>query len=390
MITEQHKTRETKKLTAAEIALRVLLIAGVICLVYAAGLLAASALPVQDLAQYWAAAHLVKANPYSYAATSAFELSHGIPASTGLLVIKNPPWAIVLVLPLALLNYQAAFAAWMALTVLVITGCARAAWSLFTPRSSLAPALISLLFGPTIALLMLGQLTVLVLLGITIFLIAIERKLDWLAGASLVLILIKPHVMLLFLIIVALWVYRSRRLAIIWFGSFALLVLSGVALLINPHIFAQFLARTRLVVGEDYPYPNLGGLIFMLSSHHSLALLPQVVGMIWTLIYWHRHRFTWDWKTDGMFVLILSIACSYYSYPYDEILLIPALLSAYALGKRGIFLMGFVITNLGYAIYISNLAGKFGFGSQFLCWTASAWLITYALSQRRVLEPAVS
>jgi hypothetical protein len=389
MITKQNSARETKRLTAAERALCILLIGVVLCLLYAVGLLAASALPVQDLAQYWAAAHLVKTNPYSYAATSAFELSHGIPASTGLLVIKNPPWAIVFVLPLALLSYTAAFAAWMALSVLIVTACARASWSLFTPRLSLAPALISLLFGPTVVLLMLGQLTVLVLLGITIFLIAIERKLDWLAGVSLVLILIKPHVVFLFLIVAALWAYRSRRLAIIWFGSIALFVLGGAAMLINPHIFAQFLARARLVVGEDYPYPNLGGLIFVLSGHHGLALLPQVIGMIWALIYWHRHRFTWDWKTDGMFVLVLSIACSYYSYPYDEILLIPALLSAYALGKRGIFLTGFVIANLGYAIYISNLAGKFGFDSIFLCWTASVWLITYALSQRRVLEPAV-
>jgi len=384
MAVVQHKSKEPKKLMGTKIILRILLFAGVIFLMYAAGLLAASALPVQDLAQYWAAAHLVKSNPYSFAATSAFELSHGVPGSAGLLVIKNPPWSIVFVLPLAFVSYQAAFALWTTLSVLIVAGCARVAWSLYSPKLSLAPALISLLFGPTVVLLMLGQLTVLVLLGITIFLIAIERKLDWLAGVSLVLILIKPHVIFLFLIVAALWAIRSRRLSIFGFGALAVLVCSCVVLMLNPHIFTQFLERTRLVVGENYPYPNLGGLLFVWSSRHVLALLPALVGLIWALIYWARHGSSWDWKTDGMFVLVLSVACSYYSYPYDEILIIPALLSLYALGRRKIFMLGFVIINLGYAAYISNLAGKAGLGPLFLGWTATAWLLTYMFGQNQV------
>jgi hypothetical protein len=205
-----------------------------------------------------------------------------------------------------------------------------------------------------------------------------------------VLILIKPHVVVLFLLVAALWAYRSRRWAVFWSGALALFTASCTVALINPHIFSQFLTRTGLVVREDYPYPNLGGLVFVLSGHHILALLPQVIGLIWALIYWGRHRSSWNWKTDGMFVLALSIACSYYSYPYDEILILPALLSAYAFGRRAVLLLGFLIANMGYAFYISNLAGKFGLGPLFLCWTASAWLITYILSQKRAAESATA
>jgi hypothetical protein len=59
-----------------------------------AAFLAASQLQVQDLAQYWAAAHLFSQNPYSMEPTRAFERSAGILSTP--LVTKTPPWAIVL------------------------------------------------------------------------------------------------------------------------------------------------------------------------------------------------------------------------------------------------------------------------------------------------------
>jgi hypothetical protein len=137
------------------------------------------------------------------------------------------------------------------------------------------------------------------------------------------------------------------------------------------------------VVGETYPYPNVGGLLFATSGHHVLALLPQLIGVVWLLFYWWQHRSDWDWKTNGMLVLLCSVACSYYSYPYDEILVLPALIAAFANGNRRIFLAGFVTTNLAYVVYLFQIAGKFGFGPLFLSWTATAWLLTYALSQTR-------
>ena len=119
-----------------------------------------------------------------------------------------------------------------------------------------------------------------------------------------------------------------------------------------------------------------------------MALLPQLIGIAWLLFYWWKHRQNWDWKSDGLLVLAVSVACSYYSYPYDEILALPALIVAYAVGNRRIFLTGFFVANLGYASYIFKLAGTFGFTYMFLWWTASAWLITYILarSQRFSLE----
>src|ERR1035441_10208155 len=90
--------------------LSVLLIALTVGFLFVGASAAASALPVQDLAQYWAAAHLVEKNPYSSVLVTQFERSAGIVASGAPMVMRNPPWAMVFVLPLRLLSYQSAFA----------------------------------------------------------------------------------------------------------------------------------------------------------------------------------------------------------------------------------------------------------------------------------------
>jgi hypothetical protein len=368
----------------------ILLFAVMIGFLFVAALGMSAAMPAQDLAQYWAAAHLAWQNPYSLQSVTAFERSFGVSRNVTPMVLRSPPWAVVVVLPLALFNYQMAYAAWALMSIVVVAGCARAAWNLFDSAPSLAPAFLSLAFGPTICLLMLGQIAVLVLLGVTLFLVMVERERDWLAGAALLLVLLKPHIAALFLLTVALWSFHCKRWKVLVSAFLTLVAASFAALAINPHMFTQYLHFAREFVRETTPYPNLGGILYAVTGRHSLAFLPQTVAAIWTGFYWHHHRANWDWKTDGVLVLVVSLWCSYYSFPFDEVVLLPALMAAFANGNRRVFLAGFVAANVGYLLYLSNSAGRFGFGPLFLWWTASAWLITYLLSRRAQLRSVVA
>jgi hypothetical protein len=346
-----------------------------------AAFLAASQLQVQDLAQYWAAAHLFAQNPYSMEPTRAFERSAGILSTP--LVTKTPPWAIVLLLPLGLLNYPVSFALWSVASVFIVVGCAKTIWDHCTSEASLAPVFLSLFFGPTVVLLMLGQFTVFVLLGAVLFCVFAGKRRDWLAGASLLLVVGKPHIALLFLFAVLLWALYFRRWIVLLSAGSAWIAACTAALLINPHVFEQFWRRTLLVVGETESYPNLGGMLYSISGLHILALLPQLAGLIWLVFYWRKHRAHWDWEDHGLVVLLCSVACSYYSYPYDEILAIPALMISFAKGNRLRFLVVFVLTDLGFGFYISNFAGRFGFGYMFLWWTALGWLLAYIVARQK-------
>ena len=352
-----------------------------------AAFMAAGVLPAQDFAQYWTAAHLVRQNPYSFHQVSDFQHAHGILADPPL-VLKNPPWAIPFILPLGWFSYRAAFAVWTLLSILIFAACNRAIWGELNRGPSLIPLLLPLLFGPTIVQLMLGQWTVLVFLGVVVFLIAAERHSDWVAGASLVLLLGKPHVTLLFLLAILLWALQQKRWRIFVACSLALVSASLAVELLNPHIWAQFVERTSRVVHESEAYPNVGGILYKISGVHLLGLLPQVAGLIWLVFYWRRHRRNWQWMEHGTMVLLCSVVCSYYSYPYDEILAIPALLVASQSANRRAFLIAFLVTNAGYALYIMQIAGYFGFGYMFLWWTALGWLATSVLAQTRLFKDA--
>ena len=343
---------------------------------------AAIALPVQDFAEYWAAAHLITKNPYSFQQLTEFERSCRNLIVASPMVMRNPPWVLVFVLPFRLLSYQTAFGLWTVLSIVTVTGCARAAWRLCTPEPSTAPALLSLLFGPTVALLTLGQFAILVLLGVTLFLTMVDRDRDWAAGVALLFILVKPHVVLLFLLVIVLWTIQSKRWTVLISAGSAVAIASAIVVAINPRVFEQYLELAKQFSHEETPYPNLGGELYVLSGYHSVAYLPQMCGLLWILFYWRRHRLDWNWKTHGMTALVVSVACSYYSFGFDEIVVLPALIAAFAFGARGIFITGFLVTNLGYGVYISGIARSLIRGPQFLFWTATAWLLTYWLSQR--------
>lgn len=344
-----------------------------------AAFLASSALEKQDFTAFWSGAHLTSKNPYSLPLVSAFERSRGVDAPVPAIVMKNPPWTLLFLSPLSAFNYEFAFALWAVFEIVAILGCALAIWKLYSPPSS-APLFLPLCFGPTIVLLMLGQLDALVLVGITLFLVMAERKQDWVAGASTLLILTKPHVVVFFLLAIALWIFQSRRWTIFWSSLLTIAASSATVWAINPHIFAQFLERTKEYGAETQRYPNLGGIIDRIPGTHILGFLPMLIGLMWLLLFWRKNRFIWDWKKQGMIVLIVSVACSYYSFPYDEILVIPALIAAFATGNRRVFLIGFVATNIGYAMYLFNFAGHLGFNYMFLSWTGSGWLITFLVA----------
>ena len=355
------------------------------CAIFFAARTCSDALPVQDLAQYWAAAHLLPTNPYSMDLTSQFERSAGIFSTP--LVTKMPPWAIVTFLPLGLFGYHVSFALWAIASVAVVGWCTYAAGAKAYSGSSIAPAILPFIFGPTFVLLMLGQYTVFVLLGAVLFCVLIHEKHDWLAGAALLFVVGKPHIALLFLIAIAFWIVYCRRWKVFLSGSTALVAACVVAVLINHHVFQQFRERSLMVVHETESYPNLGGILYSTFGLHWLALLPQALGVLWVVSYFMKHKATWEWGDHGLIVLLVSITCSYYSYPYDQILCLPALVIAFAKGNRRAFLLAFVLTDLGYLAYISNVAGRFGFGFMFLWWTALGWLATLLLSRTSLLTP---
>jgi hypothetical protein len=361
-------------------AISILLILSAAVLLFFASIVMANSVGVRDMVQYWAAAHLLTENPYSGERTRELEIQAGMPSNRHTMVMPNPPWAMPFVLPFRFMSYRIAFAFWTVFTLATVAGCARVLWHFYTDRNSLAPAFISLLFGPTLTNMMLGQFAVLGLLGITLFLWLIKKRRDWWAGASLLLVVIKPHVVLLFLLVVLFWLITNKRWAVIGGAAISFAAATGTALLLDPVVFQQYFHYAHRFTQEQVPYPNLGGILFLLTKQHLLALLPTVVGVFWVVYYWRRHRDDWDMTIHGPLVILVSLVCTYYSYSYDEIITLPALLGAAAMGKRAPFLLGFILVELGYLFFWGNAGAATGWDYMILSWVSVGLLLTYLAS----------
>ena len=361
----------------------VILLALVLGLIYVGAEISAQARPAQDMAAYWTAAHLIRQNPYSLPLVRQMELAiHARIPEGSALIMRNPPWALPFVLPLRWMSFPAAYAFWTILSAAIIGGCGRQLWRLYSPRPSLKPAFICFLFGPTLLLLNLGQTTAFVLLGVTLFWYAIQRRRDWLAGSALLLVVIKPQVALLFLLVSALWIIETKRWRILAAAVLSVAASSLLAVWLNPSVFGQYANLLQLLRHDVSYYVNLGGFLYLVTGHHWMAFLPQMGGVLWALTYWTKHRRQWDWNTDGALVLLVSIVCSYYVFGYDEVLALPALLWAAAAGRPAVFWTGLALTS-PLQTFSWYQGGFVRFNPIFLYLAGTAWLLLYLLSIRK-------
>jgi len=336
----------------------------------------------QDMAAYWSAAKLLDQNPYSAPLVAGLEVGiHAHDRHGGPLLMRNPPWALPFVVPLRWMTFSDAYAFWTLLSAGMVLLSGVCLWRLYGGGRGSQPVLLCLFFSPCVLLFNLGQTSAFVLLGATLFLYAVERRQDWLAGSVLLLVSVKPHVAVLFLLAVALWSAYSRRWRILLAAAVTLTAASLVAILLDPQVFGHYARLAREVSTEPFAYPNLGGALLLATRQRWVALVPEIAGLLWTIGYWWRLRRRWDWSTDGPLVLLVSVACSYYSFGFDEILALPALLRAAALGNRKIFWTGFAaLSALHIASWFQNL--NHPFPTTFLYLSGTAWLALYLVSMQ--------
>jgi hypothetical protein len=203
------------------IAAALIFSASLLLLYWAAWNVSATTAP-QDLRAFWAASKLAHSDPYDKASVTSLE--HAIPGYPDCepLVMRNPPWALPFVLPMAGLEYRTAYAVSLVVNIALVLGCSIAFWHFFGGDGSLLPILLALSFGPAIWLIKMGQSSALAMLGVTLFCFALRREWYYAAGGSLLLIVIKPHLFLPMLLVVFAWALYQRKFALLAGASVAI------------------------------------------------------------------------------------------------------------------------------------------------------------------------
>lgn len=278
--------------------------------------------------------------------------------------MRNPPWALFLAAPLGLLRPLPGMILW----TLAAVGCILASARLMNVPPG--DQILVFLFAPALAAVMTGQSSPFLLLGFVLFL-RFNRSVPLLAGGALLLMAIKPHLFLVFwAILFADCIYR-RSFRLLAGAALAIAAATACALALDPHAFSQYLAMFHASKLQDEFVPTLSiavRLVFGRSTEWA-QLLPSGFALAWGCRYYARNRQTWDWRKEGLVVMLITVLASPYSWFSDEIVLLPAI--AFAFGKRRSAL---VIVN-GIALLL--LAFQVPLTSGLYIWTAPAWLGCY-------------
>lgn len=283
-----------------------------------------------DFYYMWSAAHVALhgGNPYDLHTYSRELSSIGWPSDEAIPPFPHPPWALSLYLMVGFLPFKIALTLWLALAATTLFFCFRWIYRNLTflrmadrPPKMLLYSFLLLCFPPTIKILLWGQLSFLLLVGLLLFLVLYSRQRHFLAGLSLSLTLIKPDLLVLYSALLA-CSYKQRNFSVLTGLAFGLLLQVLVVLVLcggSAEFLAGWLTNVQAtsvtVVG-----PTISQILANLLDAQWVALLTVALGGLIGLFYGTVRKL--DISDLSSRLPVLSLLFAPYAWTHDFVLLI--------------------------------------------------------------------
>lgn len=344
----------------------------------------------RDFVEYWSTSHLLAnhVNPYDSAALLATERSIGLPADVSVMVLPNPPIALLFVAPLHFLPAATALWVWCFALVLCLGVSITAVRRLHSrPGSTLD--LLGYSFAPVLCCLLMGQMSMLVLLGLALFLCWNNTR-PTAAGCALCLCLLKPHLLLPFAVVLLVWAVQTRKYKLLAGSLIGLAAAIAVVLALDHHAFAQYSAMMAAARVDKTPIPCLSNALRRAIAPDAMWLqyLPATLGSIWALDYYRRRRTSWDWATHGSLLVLVSFAVAPYSWLTDQCILLPVILHGLYVTRSRVIVVALALASAGLQLSIFA-GGTRLMHSPLVLWTVPVWIAWYILAvQKDHREPS--
>jgi hypothetical protein len=357
-------------------------IAGITGLALALATLFLCVVPLSDIAgkrdfvAFWATGQQLvhHANPYDRDAMMRIERSVGFPVKDEVLFMRNLPWALPLAYPLGFIGLRVAALLWSLALLACLLLSVRILWLMHgSPGNYLHWLGVS--FAPALLCLMMGQTSLFALLGYVLFL-SLHRSRPFLAGISLWLCALKPHLFLSVGVVLLVWIVLSKSYKVLLGAVAAMAASCAVLYLIYPSAWIDYARMMRTVGLETAHVPCLSVALRFWLRPQSVAFtyLPATLGCIWALGYFWVHRHAWDWMEGGSRLILVSLLTAPYAWVYDDGIVMPALLHGAYLTRSRILL---AILALASFVIEGELLCGVKMQSVFYFWTAPTWLLWY-------------
>ena len=228
-----------------------------------------------------------------------------------------------------------------------------------------------------------GQLCLLLLLGLVLFIRLHDRR-PYLAGASLWLCTLKPHLLVPFGLVLLVWLVLRRNYKIIVGLGATLLASCALTEWMDPAAWQQYLQWARNSGIQSEFIPCLSVLLRQSTSPTTgwLAFAPAVLASCWAVAFYWRRRARWDWMGDGGVLVLISIVVAPYGWIWDQALALPALLhSAYNTKSRLVLGALGVLYLLAQVMQFAGVPQR----SALYLWPALAWAAWNFIARRHRL-----
>jgi hypothetical protein len=237
---------------------------------------------IGDMRAFYSAGVIVRSGD----ATALFSLTHQTAVQNNLFgqgptdAFPLPAFAAFVFAPLTLMPYTGAYLGWLAINVALLAALSVAAWKhLSAAPTTLRVAIVaSLVFStPIMMLLFLGQVDLLLLIGVTAAFALARCGREELSGASLALGLFKPH---LLIGVIALLVVTRRWRALASFGAVACVMVAVPCIVLGIDSLADQISLIRSSPQSFSPHAmaNLRGMIYAVTRTDNAAIwLPVTV-----------------------------------------------------------------------------------------------------------------
>ena len=299
-------------------------------------------LAAKDFLEYWAAGRLFlySGNPYSPEELFSLQKEAGwtdvVPV-----IMWNPPWTLLITAPFGAFSYTAGQFLWLLFHVALIFLSVQQLWGIYGGPG--APSrfvwVLPVTFVPTMFALISGQISAVLLAALTGFLYFQQRKNSFAAGGSAAFLSVKPHLLYLFWIVFALWIWRERQWRILCGVLVLGLSLAALPLVFDSQVYSQYFALYKIAEIPkplDWLTPTLRTVtkIIIGPSPVWLQFVPSLAGIIWILIHWYRHKAQWEWPEQLPRVVLVSVVTSFFAWTYDQVVFFPAIVEATIWIKR--------------------------------------------------------
>jgi hypothetical protein len=346
----------------------------------------------RDFVEYWSAARLFieGGNPYSPDELIVLQRTAGWGGAQPL-IMWNPPWTLPFILPFGLVSFTTGQLLWLLFHVWLLLISAQLLWRIYSDagQSGRISWVLALTFVPSVFVLVIGQITPLVLAGLTLFLHAERKQNPWVLGASLVVLSIKPQLLYLFWIVFLLWILHKRPRRSMFSAALLGLAALLVPVLFDAEIYSKYLALygvAGILKPMDWPAPTLRNVMRILfgTDQTWLQVAPTVMAGAWAIYHWNKHKHQWRWHEQLPLLSGVSVATSIFAWTYDHVILIPAIMQAAAwMSRRSGAWYGYMAARVYMAINGCHFLMRFWLSEElWYFWLAPALLINYLIFRR--------